>query len=111
MVGGVSLLVAVLVRQTLWARLYSYTALVLSVGGLNALCSLWLTFNSPIGALASLLVPFGHWTPLVMAAFPPSAAAVYAQQTAVLALTVIGLPMLMGSTAFVIGVRRLRQIT
>ncbi|MDL1923877.1 hypothetical protein FBQ95_14820 [Chloroflexi bacterium CFX3] len=111
MVAGVSLLIAVLVRQALWAKLYAYTALVLGVCGLNALCSLWLTFNSPIGVLASLLVPFGHWTPLVVAAFPPSATAVYAQQTAVLALTVIGLPVLIGGVAFSVGVRRLRQLT
>ncbi|RMF52455.1 MAG: hypothetical protein D6749_04875 [Chloroflexota bacterium] len=110
MVSGLSLLIVVLVQQVRWAKLYIYGALILSVGALNGLLSLWLILNAPIGALAILLVPLGHWSPLIATAFAPRLAAVQAEQTLILALTVVIVPLLIGAATFSIGLWRLRRL-
>jgi uncharacterized integral membrane protein len=110
MVGSLSLLIAVLARQTRWARIFAYSALLLSIGALNGLSNLWLIVNTPIGALASLLMPIGHWTPLVAAAFPPRSAALHAEQTLVLALMAVIVPLLIGALAFGASLQRLRHL-
>jgi len=109
MVGSLSLLAAALARQTRWAKLYAYGALLLSIGGLNGLSALWLIVNAPIGALASLLMPVGHWTPLVAAAFPPRSAVLHAEQTLVLALTTVIAPLLIGVLALGASLQRLQH--
>ncbi|MCS6871514.1 MAG: hypothetical protein NZ571_08655 [Anaerolineae bacterium] len=110
MVAALSLLSAILVQQPRWARLCAYGALILSVGALNGLLSMWLTFNAPMGALAGLLLPVGHWTPLIVTAFPPHSVALHAVQTFVLALTTVFLPLLIGTIAFGVSLWRLRQL-
>jgi hypothetical protein len=111
MVAALSLLIAILVRQARWAKLYAYGALILSIGALNGLFSLWLTFNAPMGALASVMLPVGHWTTLVATAFPPHSAALHAEQTLMLVLTALVLPLLTGVLALGASLWRLRRLT
>ncbi|MCC7209610.1 MAG: hypothetical protein IT323_20035 [Anaerolineae bacterium] len=96
---GVSALAAMLARDGLWARAGAYAATFLAVGGLNGLTAGWLTFTAPTGALAGLLVPLGHWTPLVATAFPPFGRADYLVQTVALALGLVIIPILLGILA------------
>ncbi len=110
MVAALSLLIAIWVRQTRWAKFYAYSALILSIGLLNGLFSLWLTFNAPMGALATLMLPIGHWLPLVTTAFPPHSAALHATQTLTLALTIVVLPLLISAVAFMLSLWRARHL-
>ncbi|MFN7210973.1 MAG: hypothetical protein ACK4P1_11390, partial [Aggregatilineales bacterium] len=110
MVATVSLLIAIQLRQARWARLYAYGALILSIGALNGVFSLWLTFNAPMGALATLMLPIGHWLPLVATAFPPQGAALHATQTLVLALSAVVLPLSVGGAALGVSLWRLGRL-
>jgi hypothetical protein len=91
-----SALAATLIHTSLWSKVFAYGLTALGIGGLNAAASLWMMFTSPVGALAGLLIPLGHWTPLVGAIMPPSSAMAYGTQTIVLALTSVIFPLAIG---------------
>lgn len=103
---GGSALMAMLVRDPMWARLAAYGVLGLGIGGLNGAAAGWLAFTSPIGGLAGILVPLGHWMPLVATSVPPLSQTAYAMQTAVLALTLVVLPVALGILAIRHAIRR-----
>lgn len=110
MVAALSLLIAIQVRQARWARLYAYGALILSIGALNGVFSLWLTFNAPMGVLATVMLPIGHWLPLIATAFPPHSAALHAAQTLVVTLSAFVLPLSIGGAALGISLWQLRRL-
>lgn len=110
MVGGLALALAVMIRNPLWAKFYTYNGIALILGGLSFASALWLAFNSPIGGLSALLVPLGQWTPLVVSALPPSTQIMYGEQTLILTMTTLVLPLLIGWLCFRFGFRRLRGI-
>ncbi|GAB4545846.1 MAG: hypothetical protein OHK0023_04770 [Anaerolineae bacterium] len=110
MVGGLALALAVMIRNPLWAKFYTYTAIALTIGGLSFASAMWLAFNSPIGGFAALLVPLGQWTPLVVSALPPATQMLYGQQTLLLTVTTLGLPLLIGWLCFRFGFQRLRSL-
>jgi hypothetical protein len=96
---GVSALAAMVGRDNLWARAGAYAGTFLAVGSLNGLTAGWLTFTAPTGALAGLLVPLGHWTPLIATAFPPFDRADYLMQTLALGLGLVIVPVVLGVLA------------
>ncbi len=107
LVLSLSALAGVLIRTSLWSKIYAYGLATLVGGGLNVAASFWLIFTSPMGALAGLLIPLGHWTPLVASILPPSTATVYGVQTIVLTLTSVILPLAVGLLALRFTTRRL----
>ncbi len=110
LVMGLSALVTVLIRTTLWSKVYAYGLATLVNGGLNVAASVWLIFTSPIGALAGLLIPLGHWAPLVGSVVPPASMPAYTNQTIVLALTSVILPVIFGFLALRMTTRRLEAV-
>lgn len=94
---GVATLSGIVIRNTVWAKVYAYGGVALTLGALYGLSSLWLTFTSPIGALAGLLVPLGHWTPLIAAMAPPKAPAIYTLQTALFVVLQLIVPLVLGT--------------
>jgi hypothetical protein len=102
---GIAALAGVFVRGALWARMYAYGALAVTLGALNGLGSLWLTFTSAIGGFAALLVPMGHWTALAAAVSPPKAPLLYGLQTVLLVVLQVVLPALLGALALRLALR------
>src|SRR5258708_7569617 len=62
---------ALLIANATWAKIGAYGLIATVYGAINALGAFWLLLRSPLGGLAGLLVPLGHWAPLVAAIIPP----------------------------------------
>lgn len=108
MVVGISAGLASVLRSTLWSKIYSLGAVGLSLGLLNGSVAFWLAFTSPMGALAGLLVPLGHWAPLAGAVLPPRSPTMYGYQTVLLVLAIVILPLMIGGLGLYVARRRLQ---
>jgi hypothetical protein len=105
LVASISTLAALLIRGLMWARVGAYAGIALVYGVLSGAGGLWLIFQSPMGALAGLLVPLNLWAPLISAVTPPASAAELTGRTIMLILVYAVLPLVAGLVTFAAAAR------
>jgi hypothetical protein len=105
LVASISALAALLIRGLMWARVGAYAGIALVYGVLSGAGGLWLIFQSPMGALAGLLVPLNIWAPLVAAITQPASAAELTGRIVMLILVYAALPLAAGFVAFTVAAR------
>ncbi len=71
-VAALSMLTAVIVKSVYWSKIYAYGLVATVYGLLSGIGGFWLIYTSPLGVIAGLLVPLGHWAPLAAAVTPLS---------------------------------------
>ena len=111
LVASISTLAALLIRGLMWARVGAYAGIALVYGVLSGAGGLWLIFQSPMGALAGVLVPLYLWAPLASAVTPPASPAELTGRIIVLVLAYAVLPLVAGVATFAVAARvgRTRQ--
>jgi hypothetical protein len=92
---SVSILASLLIGNVTLARFSSYAAAAIIYGALNGLSGMWLIFTSPIGPLAGLLVPLGHWTLFVTTMVPMKSIELQGLQVLILVGLHIVIPLLL----------------
>ncbi|HVO43578.1 MAG TPA: hypothetical protein VMT34_13185, partial [Aggregatilineales bacterium] len=70
--ASLSIFSAMLIRHTTWSLVGAYAFGALTFGGIGFLNGLWMLIRSPMGFLAGLLIPLGHWGPLFATITPAS---------------------------------------
>jgi hypothetical protein len=93
LVMAISAAAAFVIRSTTWSRLGTYGIVALVYGGLSGLGSFWLIFRSPMGALAGVLTPLAHWSPLAAAVLKPQSAQEFMLRTFMMVLIYFILPL------------------
>jgi len=93
LVLGLSAVAAFAIKSTTWARLGAYGLIAVVYGVLSGLGSFWLIFRSPMGALAGVLTPLGHWAPLAAAVLKPQSAQEFGLRTLMIVLIYFVLPL------------------
>jgi hypothetical protein len=88
-----SLLATTFVPHPLWGRAAALGLTGLVLAGNHLIFGGWLSFTSPVGGVAAALTPLGQWLPLVTALFPPTDAAMFQSQLAVMVLVYAVLPL------------------
>lgn len=111
LVASLSALGALLIRNVIWSRIYAYGMSATIIGGLSTIASGWLIFTSPIGSLAALLVPVGHWAFFLTALTNVHSLSAHFVQLLILLLTHILLPLSIAYIAFRLAVRMAHQTT
>ncbi len=99
LVASLSAVVALLIANPTWAKIGAYGLIATVYGTLNAAGAFWLLLRSPLGGLAGLLVPLGHWAPLVAAIIPPMPHVEVAERVLATTLFYLLLPLLVGLIA------------
>ena len=100
LVATLSALSAVMIPNLAWAKVGAYGLVAIVYGAINGLASLWLIFKSPLGALAGVFVPLGHWAPLAGVLAPPTSTPEFALRMAILVIFYLMVPILVGILAF-----------
>ena len=100
MVATLSAMSAAMIRNMAWAKVGAYGIIAAVYGAINGLGSLWLIFKSPLGALAGVLVPLGHWAPLASTLAPSATTSDFALRMGATVLFYLLMPLLIGILAF-----------
>ncbi len=106
LVVSLSASVALLVPDTMLARASAYGLIAVVYGGLNLLGGLWLMFASPLGTFGGLMVPLGHWAPLLAAIVKPLSASEHSTRIVAVALVYGLLPIAISIFALTATYRR-----
>lgn len=109
MIGGITLLSAVVIRNITWARIGAYAGAISLYGVFSGIAGLWMLMYSSIGTLAGLLVPLGHLTPLIAALTSIRNPELQTGQTVVLLLTHLIAPLLLGVGCLLFAARLARK--
>lgn len=99
MVAGLSAVCALLIANATWAKVGAYGLIASVYGALNSAGAFWLLLRSPLGGLSGLLVPLGHWAPLVAAVIPPLPHTDVSERVLLVAVFYLLLPLLIGVVA------------
>jgi hypothetical protein len=96
LVASLSVISAIMVNNPTWAKLAAYSSAGITYGLLSGIGGLWLILKSPIGMLAGLFIPLGHWAPLLAAATPGASAVELVQRLVVVVMVYAVIPVLIG---------------
>ncbi len=104
-----SVLAAFVTRGLVWNKLGAYGLMSIVSGAFSGIGSLYLIFKSPLGTVAGLFAPLGHWAPLASALTPPTSSAELFSRTVVLLLVYLVLPIAAGVGAFALSLHFARS--